>query len=338
MGMETQNRASGGSPDSEAEPIRLDAMTRRFLNHLEHERHLSPFTLRNYEHALGEFQAWRAGSGTVPIDWAMLTRDDFRAYLRVLGRGGSQDAPALDRASIRLRFSALRSFYRWMMVQGALDRSPVRGLTLPKLARRLPRFLTQDQMSALLDAPHREFSRLPEADRTQEAELLAARDAAVLELIYSSGLRVSELCGLRVADVDEPQALVRVLGKGRKERMCPVGGPALAALRRYWNLRVDPMTLESPAFLADASKNPGPLYPRLVQIRLKRYLASAGLDPELTPHKLRHSFATHLLDEGADLRSVQELLGHANLATTQVYTHVSTERLKKIYETAHPRA
>jgi integrase/recombinase XerC len=163
------------------------------------------------------------------------------------------------------------------------------------------------------------------------------RDAAMLETIYSCGLRISEVCGLRVEDIDWREQLVRVRGKGRKERLVPIGAPALAAIERYWRALKPPPLDAQPVFLG-SGKGGLPVRPTHFALRFKRYLALAGLDPGLTPHKLRHSFATHLLDNGADLRSVQELLGHAHLATTQVYTHVSTERLKKAYDQAHPRA
>ena len=158
-----------------------------------------------------------------------------------------------------------------------------------------------------------------------------------MEVIYSCGLRVSELCQLRVGDLDWPEQMARVRGKGKKERLVPVGWPALDAIKDYWKRAGFAPAAEMPVFWAN-TKNIRPLSPRTVQLRLKKYLRSAGLDPKLSPHKLRHSFATHLLDAGADLRSVQELLGHAHLVTTQVYTHITTERLKKSYQKSHPRA
>ena len=163
------------------------------------------------------------------------------------------------------------------------------------------------------------------------------RDAAILEAIYSCGLRVSEVCGVRVLDLDRTERLLRVHGKGKKERQVPIGAPAVAAIERYWTALEHPPTVEMPVFLANPN-DLRPVYPRLVQLHLKHYLEVAGLDPKLTPHKLRHSYATHLLNAGADLRSVQELLGHENLVSTQVYTHLTTGRLKKAYDAAHPRA
>jgi integrase/recombinase XerC len=159
----------------------------------------------------------------------------------------------------------------------------------------------------------------------------------VLETIYSCGLRISELCGLVAQDLDWNERLVRVRGKGKKERLVPIGETALAAIKNYWSMLPQTPAGESPVFLAGLDKRT-PITPRSLQLRLKKHLAIAGLDPHLTPHKLRHSYATHLLDGGADLRSVQELLGHAHLVTTQVYTHLTTDRLKRAYEAAHPRA
>jgi integrase/recombinase XerC len=192
-------------------------------------------------------------------------------------------------------------------------------------------------MERLLAAPLEDWRRCresaPEGQGPDPAEWL--RDAALLELIYSAGLRVSEVCGLRMDQVDPASRTLRVVGKGRKERVIPFGRPAWAALETYWRVARPHRTPADPVFLGSRR---GPLTASQVQGRLKRYLAIAGLDPALSPHKLRHSFATHLLEDGADLRSVQELLGHKNLQTTEVYTHVTIERLKAVYAAAHPRA
>ena len=163
------------------------------------------------------------------------------------------------------------------------------------------------------------------------------RDVAILETIYSCGLRISELCGLAADDIDWGEQMVRVRGKGKKERLVPIGAPALEAIKSYWSLLEQAPAGNAPVFLGETGKA-APLSARILQSRMKKHLAVAGLDPKLTPHKLRHSYATHLLDAGADLRSVQELLGHAHLVTTQVYTHLTTERLKRAYDDAHPRA
>ena len=320
-----------------------DKWIRKFLAHLATDRGASVYTQRNYRQALLEFFRWhreersafadKSASARQAVVWDELQRDDFRGYLRFLGRQN------LGRAAIQLRFCALRTFYRFLIRHGIVEASPIKNLALPKPGRRLPKYLTCRQVLDLLDAPgkllaaqkHKKGPGRPISAR------VCLRDVAVLETIYSCGLRVSELCGLRAGDLDWDGQLVRVRGKGRKERLVPVGGPALRAIQIYWSTLKQPPSGESPVFLAE-TKRAAPLHPLQLSRRLKKYLVIAGLDPGLTPHKLRHSYATHLLDAGADLRSVQELLGHAHLATTQVYTHVTTERLKKAYDAAHPRA
>ncbi len=302
-----------------------------FLAHLAADRGASPYTQRNYRIALTEFFRWHQQERQQPPPWTLLQRDDFRAFLRHLGRH------QCGRASIQLRFSALRSFYKFLIRRGVLASSPIKNLALPKLQRRLPRYLTVDQMVALLDMPLKQQIPPRKGPGRPVDPSAPWRDMAILETIYSCGLRISELCGLRVEDIDWPEQSVRVRGKGRKERVVPIGEPALVAIRNYWQqLPVAPGAAE-PVFLR-SEKKLVPMVQDAFARRLKRYLALAGLDPAITPHKLRHSYATHLLDAGADLRSVQELLGHAHLVTTQVYTHVSTERLKRAYDQAHPRA
>jgi integrase/recombinase XerC len=306
-----------------------DARILEFLRHLATDKDASIYTQRNYRQTLLEFFAWfKQQRGAAP-DWPALQRDDFRDFLRFLGRG------PLSRAAIQLRFSALRSFYKFLIRNGVADASPIRNLSLPQSQKRLPLFLTVKQLQDLLEAPGAELRR--DAEKGEAEAALYFRDAAILEVIYSCGLRVSELCRLCAGDIDWSQQVVCVRGKGRKERLVPIGGPALKAIRAYWKHRTAPVLGDQAVFSARPGKTI-PLSPRTVQTRLKKYLCSAGLDPHMTPHKLRHSFATHLLDAGADLRSVQELLGHAHLVTTQVYTHITTERLKRAYDQAHPRA
>ena len=309
-----------------------DDWVERFQTHLATDRGASVYTQRNYRDALKEFRRWHQQERQQPPPWNDLHRDDFRAYLRFLGRNH------LGRAAIQLRFSALRTFYRFLIRNGLVASSPIRNLALPKTAKRLPKFLTQQQMLDLLKAPLQPLSGNRQKRRGRPISASACfRDAAIIETIYSCGLRVSELCGLRVEDIDCTEQLVRVRGKGKKERLVPIGEPALVAIRNYWKSLTFAVAPESPVFFSERRK-PAAVAPHVLQQRLKKYLAIAGLDPGLTPHKLRHSYATHLLDAGADLRSVQELLGHAHLVTTQVYTHLSTERLKRAYDSAHPRA
>jgi integrase/recombinase XerC len=322
--------------ESEPAPAKTESHDKwigKFLAHLATDRGASVYTQRNYRQALTEFSRWHSDERKSPPAWEKLQRDDFRAFVRFLGRNH------LSRAAVQLRFSALRTFYKFLMRHSVVESLPIKNLSLPRLEKRLPRYLTKQQMRELLVAP----AKLLEAQkqkkgpgRSVSAEV-CLRDVAVLETIYSCGLRVSELCGLRVEDIDFSEQIVRVRGKGKKERLVPIGQPALTAIHHYWAALLEPPAGVQPVFRADTSKA-GPLSPLQLSRRLKNYLVIAGLDPGLTPHKLRHSYATHLLDAGADLRSVQELLGHAHLITTQVYTHVTTERLKKAYDAAHPRA
>ncbi|HAB15866.1 MAG TPA: integrase [Verrucomicrobiales bacterium] len=310
-----------------------DPLVQRFLQELE-VRASSAYTVRNYAHALREFAHWHTETVGGAPDWLSLKRDTFRLYIRALGRQG------LARSPIHLRFSALRGFYRFLLREGLIQAHPVRDLSLPRRERRLPHFIPAAQMAALLEAPLRMLATPPSKDRPESEAALLWRDAAILEVIYSSGLRISEACGLRQSDIDLAERRLRVRGKGRKEREIPLGRPAARAMERYWKEARIPRSPDAPAFLrGPADSEPAqPVRPIEIQKRLKRYLLSAGLDRKLTPHKLRHSFATHLLDRGADLRSVQELLGHTRLASTEIYTHVSAERLKQAYDAAHPRA
>ena len=318
-----------------AKPLPLDSQAEKFLTHLATDRGASIYTQRNYGLALAEFSAWHQRDRKSPPEWTKLQRDDFRAYLRFLGRKN------LGRAGTALRFSALRTFYKFLVRHGVLEATPIRNITMPKLAKRLPKYLTVQQMENLLDAPLKVFKQA-QARKGKQAgrpvsKAAAYRDVAILETIYSCGLRISELVGLRVADMDWNEQSVRVRGKGKKERIVPIGKTALQAIETYWKKLPARPTGNSPVFLSETKKR-SPVNGGILARRLKTYLALAGLDPAITPHKLRHSYATHLLDAGADLRSVQELLGHAHLETTQVYTHVTTERLKKADNSAHPRA
>lgn len=322
---EESGRRDAGAP-------RVDIWTQKFLTHLATDRGASAYTQRNYRDALLEFSRWHQDERKQPPVWDSLQRDDFRAYLRFLGRNN------LGRAAIQLRFSALRTFYKFLIRHGVLSASPIKNISLPKLEKRLPKYLTAKQITDLLVAPMQPLTEKKEKSRGRPiSAAICFRDVAVFETIYSCGLRVSELCGLRAEDIDWNEQIVRVRGKGKKERLVPIGEPALKAIREYWDLLEQKPAGQAPVFLSEKPK-PTPIAPYVLQVRLKKHLAAAGLDPALTPHKLRHSYATHLLDRGADLRSVQELLGHAHLVTTQVYTHLTTERLKKAYDAAHPRA
>lgn len=292
-----------------------DRFTEQFLEHLEVERNVSRLTLRNYRQALREFRE------AVPERaWRELRADDFRRYLFERMKAG------LAKPTIRLHFAALRTFYRYLVERHGLQDNPLKQVQLPKLDKKLPVVLTAKQIGTLLAAP----MAMVKSDKA--AKWMPQRDAAILELFYSSGLRLSELASLEVRDVDTFTESVRVLGKGRKERIVPVGSLALEAIQKY---RQAAGVHTGPLFINKSRRR---LSTRSVWLSLKRYLAFAEIPQNISPHKLRHSFATHLLDAGADLRSVQTLLGHASLSTTQIYTHVSVERLKKAYNDAHPRA
>ncbi len=288
-----------------------------FLTFLEVERNASPRTIMNYRLAL---RRARSGAGDSPPAWRDATADFFRAYLFRLMKENAA------RATIRLHFSALRSFYRFLTERRGFPSNPLQSVLLPKPEKKLPVVLNHSQIEALLDMPLK-------AEREKQAPAWTAlRDAAILELFYSSGLRVSELTALDVKDIDVYSETVRVFGKGRKERVCPVGEPALEAISRY---RQAAKVQTGPLFLSKLRRR---MAPRAVWELMKKYLRLAAIPIPASPHKLRHSFATHLLDAGADLRSVQAMLGHASLSTTQIYTQVTRERLKKAYDASHPRA
>jgi len=290
-------------------------LVEEFLTFLEVERNASPRTLRIYRTALRDFQTRSGAPG-----WRQCQPQHFRDYLFDLMKRKQA------RSYVRLQFAALRSFYRFLVARNRLTKNPVREVQLPKTEKKLPLVLTQTQMGELLAAPL-------QAKKPRSAPAwMPQRDAAILEVFYSSGLRLAELAALNVNDLDIYTESVRVLGKGRKERVCPVGAPALQAVSRY---RAVANVHSGPLFL---NKGRSRISPRSIWLVLKRYLRHTSIPIALSPHKLRHSFATHLLDNGADLRSVQALLGHASLSTTQIYTHVTTERLKKAYAEAHPRA
>jgi integrase/recombinase XerC len=322
-----------------------DPLTAGFLDYLRAERDASALTIRNYSADIAVFTVWFEQKYKQKCDWRRVDPFHLRGYLVHLTER------QLDRATIHLKMSALRSLFKWLVRTERVKQNPLVGLTLPKKARKLPKFLTIQQVEALLDAPLQEggrASRRAQSDiggsagaptgvaspsRTSPSQLQVWRDKAILETLYSAGLRIHELVQLNDDDMDVLGEVVRVRGKGKKERLGTLGGPAIETLQKYLELRA--RSARGPLFV---NKFGGRITARSVQRMLKKYLIAAGLDPSLTPHKLRHSFATHMLDAGADLRSVQELLGHANLSTTQIYTHITPERLKKVYEKAHPRA
>ncbi len=292
-----------------------------FLRYLALEKNASVLTVKSYREdltqALEFFQEHLGGKGKRP---ALLTTRLVRAYLAWLHQQG------YAKTTIARRIAAVRSWCRFMCRQGILEGNPADGLRGPRQDKKLPHFLGENDMKQLLETPPLDTA-------------LGVRDRAILEILYSGGLRVSELTGLNEEDVDQSSGLATVRGKGKRERLAPIGSPALAALKHWLECRHrlarGRLKVPTAVFL---NKNGSRLTSRSVGRLLEKYLALAGLDPRTSPHSLRHSFATHLLDRGADIRSVQELLGHRSISTTQIYTHVTTNRLRESYHKAHPRA
>jgi integrase/recombinase XerC len=293
-----------------------DRLLERYFEYLDVERNASPRTVIAYRHALDKFKNFGGGN----ISWTTCTAQQFRAFLL--------DCMKKDmaRSYVRLTFAALRSFYKYLVEREGFRDNPLREIQLPKMEKKLPMVLSVSQIDELLTVPNKVVRQ------AQAPAWAAARDAAMMELFYSSGLRLSELAALNVADVDTFSETVRVLGKGRKERVVPVGQVALKAIQQY---RFETKVQSGPLFLSKLKKR---MSARSIWLMMKKHLAQTSIQLRVSPHKLRHSFATHLLDNGADLRSVQTLLGHVNLSTTQIYTHVTMERVKKAYDEAHPRS
>ena len=315
-----------------------DPCVEHFVRHLESERNASPHTISGYRLDIGQFvkSIW-GPEAKPPFKWGEADRFAARRFLVEYQKRGQEPTTTAR------KLASLRSFYKFLEREEYAARNPFGGLRAPKKARKLPLILSVPEMTRLLDAPMKAWKRTDRSGQPAEQalEYAALRDTAILETLYSTGARVSELAGLCARDVDLLSGVITVRGKGKKERLCPLGGPACKALREAMK-KAGEMWPESegrgrsrPVFLNLQGKV---LTPRSIERLMKRYLAEAGLSSTLSPHALRHSFATHMLDAGADLRSVQELLGHSSLSTTQIYTHISAERLKKVYEEAHPRA
>ena len=293
-----------------------------FCDYLALERRVSKYTVRNYRAAVENFVDWMRDAGKWEADFGAVRPSHVRSFLIDQGRRKA-------RRTLHNHVSGLRAFYLYLRRCGIVDTNPFTGVTLPKLDKPLPKFLTEKQMRELLDAP----VLLWKAGKLGEFE--AFRDSLILEMLYGGGLRVSELCNLNHGQIDLGQGVARVLGKGNQERLCPLGPVAIGCLHVFiqrFDLAADYGTA------VVTQRNGKRIEPRQIQKLLKTHLAGAELPLDMTPHKLRHSFATHMLDHGADLRAVQELLGHANLSTTQIYTHVSIARLKEAHRQAHPRA
>ena len=333
-------RAETTSGSLRPPPSTLHPEVTEYLLHLEKERDVSPHTLKAYARDLESFVAFlrqyygdarsalppALGPPPSPWSWEGVDRLAMRGFLAHLARRG------LGKRSMARTLSAVRSFYRWMHRNEVVESNPARAVGAPKLDRHLPAYLDRAQIDLLFQAAEA---------RAMEGRFVDVRNLAILELFYSTGMRLSELQGLRRSDVDLVSQQVKVRGKGRKERVVPLGDHASLALRNYESKRDDlirgigPKADRTAFFLGRTGKR---IAVRAVQKAVNAFLKQIDEDAGLSVHSLRHTFATHLLDAGADLRAVQELLGHASISTTQIYTHTSVERLKQVYRQAHPRA
>ena len=305
-----------------------DTLSARFAMHLEAERNASARTVEAYSADIAQFAQWKwRGEKEPPFDWAAVGDADARGFLAALVKDGE------SAASARRKISALRSFYRFMMKSGEAKDNPFAAVRGPRKKATLPKVMSPGEVDRFLSRPMKDF-----ADGTL-GEYRAVRDAALFEFLYSTGCRISEALTMPWSALDTARGVAKVRGKGAKDRIVMVGKPAAAALERLREctirLRGTSADGAQTVFLGDRKPH---MTVSAANQAMKRYLAEAGLPGDLSPHKLRHSFATHMLDAGADLRSVQEMLGHSLLSTTQIYTHVSVERLKDEYAKAHPRA
>lgn len=322
-------------------------LIQEFLNYLKFERHFSPHTAKCYSADLAQFCGFLAGDahggpgdeaatrgsaqqgqvGAAVLDatdlklkLVQVEPEDVRRFLAFLGQ---QD---YSKSTTARKLATLRSFYKFCLRRGHVRSNPLASIRTPKQDKRLPKFLEVEQINKLLNTP-------------DDGNMLGARDKAMFEVLYSTGIRVSELVDLNREDIDEISQCIRVQGKGKKQRKAPIGPTALGAIRRFLELRdADPRNNSFDPRALFINKHGKRLSTRSVRRKLDKYLAEAGLDPSVSPHTLRHSFATHMLNNGADLRGVQELLGHQSISTTQIYTHLTSARLKSTYDAAHPRS
>jgi integrase/recombinase XerC len=327
----------------------------KFLEYLRSVRNASPHTIANYGKDLEQFRAYLTPPGTATLGLTQIDHRVIREFVGHLHESG------LKKSSIARKLAALRSFFKYCVREGVLKENPARLVPTPKLPKRIPAVLSAEEMSGFLDElacmqnpgaarkgnkKGREAAESRPASALTKAEdgLLLRRDRAILELLYAAGLRVSELTGLNLVDIDQKEQVVRVTGKGRKERIVPFGAKAAEALALYWPVREK--------LLRDNHREPGQTYSEAVFLNykgrrltqrsvgriVKKYVKLVNINWDLHPHSLRHAFATHLLADGADLRAIQELLGHQSLSTTQKYTHASIRQLMDIYDKAHPHA
>jgi len=314
----------------------LDPCIRHFLDYMGGERNASKHTLSNYYLDIVQFAAFTWGGEAIPpFKWTATDQFAARKFIVEAQKTGYEPS------TTRRKLSSLRSFYRFLIREEYVQNNPFHGLRGPRTTRKLPEFLSVGEVTRLLECPAQIWRKECTGKKQKPfSEYMVLRDIAILEVLYSTGARVSECCTLQYRNVDLLAGVVIVKGKGLKERLCPLGAPACKALRRMFSKAEEiwhekAKSRDRPVFL---NREGDAITVRSVERMMKKYLLAAGLNAKLSPHALRHSFATHLLDAGADLRCVQELLGHVGLSTTQIYTHVTVERLKKVYDEAHPRA
>jgi integrase/recombinase XerC len=286
----------------------IDRYIDKFVNYLTIEKNVSEHTVTNYTQDLKDFSSFLQEKPLEEVDYLTI-----RKYLAALR------SYEYKKKTIARKLSALRSLFKFLYKEGYVKSNPIATVSTPKLDKTLPHFLDMASVAKLIES-------------ADTKDLYGTRDRAIMEVLYSSGIRVSELVGLDIEDVDFIGGIVKVMGKGRKERICPIGDKASGSLRSYLNKRPEK---NKALFL---NRSGGRLRDRSVRRIIDKYIKKISLSQKISPHTLRHSFATHLLERGADLRSVQELLGHRNLSTTQIYTHVTAERLKSVYDKTHPRA
>ncbi len=323
---------------TESQDIVVDKQIKRYMRYLEAEKDVSDHTLYHYRSDIRQFAAMIFGDRRPPFPWDSVDRYDARRFLIHFQR--LECAPT----TTARKASSLRSFYRFLVRENVVRDNPFAGVALPRRDHRLPKVLSVDEVKSLLESPLTSDDQAKTGGGASSVFLQYApiRDAAIFEVLYSTGMRIQELVSLKEAQIDFLSGIIKVWGKGKKERLCPMGNPASLALQRALGARVEVW-----APLGGRPKGPpalflnkygGPITARSIERIMKKYLQRCNLAAHFSPHALRHSFATHLLDAGADLRCVQELLGHSSLSTTQIYTHISVERLKEVYEQSHPRA
>jgi len=295
-------------------------MQQQFVDYLRYERNMSPETIRAYQKDLEQFV--KHVSGDAPFDASGVTNATIRQFLAHLTEH------AYEKTTIVRKLATIRSFFKFLIRKGYVEQNPIAEIRTPKVDKRLPHYLEVGEVENLLNAP-------------QGAGFQATRDRAILETLYSTGLRVSELTSLNLADVDPTSEVIRARGKGRRERVIPIGSFALRAIQNYLDIRTAVLADQAQANLADAplflNRFGQRLSSRSIRKIMDKYIKATGLNAKTSPHTLRHSFATHLLNRGANLRLVQELLGHKHLSTTQVYAHLTTRAIKNAYDEAHPR-